>query len=122
MTVKIGIVFASLGPYHFSRIEGCANYFQKHKYPAEVIAIELAQSQERYPWQAKRDDYRFPIISIIKNKTLEKVNIFGLFFKVNYIFTKINPDVVAISGYSELGMLYILFWSIWLVCTRMCHW
>jgi glycosyltransferase involved in cell wall biosynthesis len=113
MTVNIGIVFASLGPYHLSRIEGCVNYFQKCKYQADVIAIELAQSQEIYPWQTKRDDYHFSIVSIIKNKALEKVNIFRLFLKINYIFTKINPDVVAISGYSEPGMLYILCWSIW---------
>jgi 1,2-diacylglycerol 3-alpha-glucosyltransferase len=113
MNVKIGIVFASLGPYHFSRIEGSVNYFQKCKYQADVIAIELAQSQEIYPWQTKRDDYDFSIISIIKNKALEKVNIFRLFLEINYIFRKINPNVVAISGYSEPGMLCILCWSIW---------
>jgi glycosyltransferase involved in cell wall biosynthesis len=112
MNTKIGIVFANLGPYHFSRIEGCVNYFQKCKYQAEVIAIELAQSQDTYPWKTKRDNYCFSIVSIIKNKALEKVNIFRLFLEINHFFANTNPDIVAISGYSEPGMLYILFWSI----------
>lgn len=111
MNIKLAIVFANLGPYHFSRIQACIKLFQK--YQAEIVAIELAQFQEQYPWQTKREEYNFPIISAIENKALEKTNFFYLLFKINQCFSKINPDVIVISGYFEIGMLYLLFWSRW---------
>ena len=110
MNTNIGILFTNLGPYHLSRIEACVKYFQKCK--MNIIAIELAQLQKEYPWEAKREDYNFPIFSIVQNTVLEKINFFHLLFKVNYGLTKINPDVVVISGYSEPGMLFALLWSI----------
>ncbi len=110
MNTNIGILFTNLGPYHLSRIEACVKYFQKYK--MNIIAIELARSQEEYPWQAKREDYNFPIFSIVQNTVLEKINFFHLLFKVNYGLNKINPDVVVISGYSEPGMLFALLWGI----------
>jgi glycosyltransferase involved in cell wall biosynthesis len=85
--------------------------FKKKK--TEIVAIELAQSEEVYPWKTKRENYDFPIISVIRNKVLEKTSFFYLWLNLRHILNEVNPDVVAIAGYSEPGMLFTLFWCVW---------
>ena len=111
MNIKIGILFTNLGPYHLARIEASAKYFQKNQ--TEIVAIELAQSEEVYPWKTKRENYNFPIISAIRDKGLEKASFFDLWLNLDHILNALNPDVVAIAGYSEPGMLLTLFWCLW---------
>ena len=111
MNIKIGILFTNLGPYHLARIEACAKYFQKNI--TEIVALELAQSEEVYPWKTKRENYDFPIISVIKNQGLEKTSFFDLWLNLGHILDEVNPDVLAIASYYESGMLFTLFWSVW---------
>ena len=111
MNTKLGILFTNLGPYHLARIEASAQYFQKNQ--IEIVAVELAQSEEIYPWKTKRENYNFPIISVIRDKGLARTSFFDLCLNLVYLLNEVNPDVVAIAGYSEPGMLLTLFWCLW---------
>jgi hypothetical protein len=59
MNIKLGILFSNFGPYHLARIKGCIDHCKQ--YQTKVVAIELAQSEEKYSWKTKRKDYNFPI-------------------------------------------------------------
>jgi len=111
MNIKFGILFSNFGPYHLARIKGCIDHCKQ--YQTKVVAIELAQSEEKYSWKTKREDYNFPIFSAIQDQKLEKTNILYLLLKLNLLLNNINPDVIAVVGYSQPGMLYTLLWGIW---------
>ena len=111
MNIKLGILFSNFGPYHLARIKGCIDHCKQ--YQTKVVAIELAQSEEKYSWKTKRKDYNFPIFSAIQDQELEKTNILYLLLKLNLLLNNINPDVIAVVGYSQPGMLYTLLWGIW---------
>jgi glycosyltransferase involved in cell wall biosynthesis len=111
MNIKLGILFSNFGPYHLARIKGCIDHCKQ--YQTKVVAIELAQSEEKYCWKTKREDYNFPIFSAIQDQKLEKTNIFYLLLTLNLLLNNINPDVIAVVGYSQPGMLYTLLWGIW---------
>ena len=111
MNIKLGILFSNFGPYHLARIKGCIDHCKQYK--TKIVAIELAQSEEKYSWKTKREDYNFPIFSAIQDQKLEKTNIFYLLLTLNLLLNNINPDVIAVVGYSQPGMLYTLLWGIW---------
>lgn len=111
MNITIGILFSNYGPYHIARIQELANCNQKLQ--NQVVAIELARSQDEYPWQIKVDNLHFSLISVIQEQALEKTNTFKLAQKLNSILKKENPSVIAIAGYFQPAMLFTLAWCLW---------
>lgn len=113
MSIKLGILFKNFGPYHFARTEGCIKSFTNLNLPIEVIPIELGKAQTEYAWVTENRQANHPIISVIEDKQLEKVNPIQLIFKLNAVLNEIQPDVLAIAGYFEVGMLFALLWCLW---------
>ncbi len=111
MSISIGILFSSYGPYHIARVEGIINNSQKVL--KQIVAIELARSQEEYPWNPKINEINFSLVSVIQEQALEKTNIFELLQKLNNVLNKVNPTVIAIAGYFQPAMLFTLGWCLW---------
>ncbi len=111
MSIKLGILFKNFGPYHLARIEGCINSFKS--LPIEVIPIELGKIQTEYAWVTEHRQTNYPIVSVIEGEQLEKVNPVQLILTLNKALNKIQPDVLAIAGYFEIGMLFALLWCLW---------
>lgn len=108
---KIAILFANYGPYHIARVKSAYHTLQSKNW--EVFGIELARSEEEYPWQAPIDQADVKIYSIIDNLAVEKVKFADLFRQLITTLNKTSPDVVAIAGYARPSMLVVLFWSLW---------
>jgi glycosyltransferase involved in cell wall biosynthesis len=111
MSLSIGILFSSYGPYHIARVEGLLNCPQMPY--KQIVALELSRSQEEYPWKAKTDSLEFSLVSVIQKQTLEKTNIFQLLQRLNHVLNKVNPSVIAIAGYFQPSMLFALMWCLW---------
>ncbi|MBR8830454.1 MAG: UDP-N-acetylglucosamine--peptide N-acetylglucosaminyltransferase GtfA subunit [Chroococcopsis gigantea SAG 12.99] len=111
MILKIGTLFSNYGPYHLARLESLVKLAQYSH--LEISALELARSEEEYPWVTELEKYNFSVISVIKNKTLEKTHTIELLLKLNKILDKLNLDVIAISGYFNPAMLFALMWCLW---------
>jgi 1,2-diacylglycerol 3-alpha-glucosyltransferase len=111
MSISIGILFSSYGPYHIARVEGLLKHPQI--IPQQITAIELARSQEEYPWTTKISDLGCPVISIINDQTLEKTNIVKLIIKIYQVLNQVNPSAIAIAGYFQPSMLFTLAWCLW---------
>jgi 1,2-diacylglycerol 3-alpha-glucosyltransferase len=111
MTTKIGLIFASYGPYHLARVQGVidSSYFNDCK----IVAIELARAQTEYPWLTQVENLPFSFVSVISDRPLEQVNPIRLLLKLKQTLNKIDPDILVISGYSGLSMLFALVWSRW---------
>ncbi|MEM9273619.1 MAG: glycosyltransferase [Cyanobacteria bacterium P01_F01_bin.143] len=106
--MKIGLLFSSYGPYHIARLESLKkiNSIQVNQF----MGIELARSQELYPWQTRIDNLSFPIVSIIKGQSLEQIKLVFLLKKLLKVLNKVNPEILAISGYFKISMLVSLIW------------
>lgn len=111
MSVIIGILFSSYGPYHIARVQGLVDNPQSFK--KQIVAIELSRSQDEYPWETKIDSLDFSLVSVTQEQVLEKTNIFQLLQRLNHILNKVNPSVIAIAGYFQPSMLFTLAWCLW---------
>ncbi|MBH8576313.1 glycosyltransferase family 4 protein [Nostocaceae cyanobacterium CENA369] len=110
MNISVGILFSNYGPYHLARIEGLVDYSEKLQ--NQIVAIELARSEEQYPWNTKIDNLNFSFVSVIPDRSLEKTNIFYLLKKLNNVLNAVNPNAIAIAGYFQPAMLFTLIWCL----------
>ncbi|MEA5503155.1 glycosyltransferase family 4 protein [Halotia wernerae UHCC 0503] len=110
MNINIGILFSNYGPYHIARIEGLVDSSQKLQ--NQIFAIELARSEEQYPWNIKINNLNFSFVSVIQDQSLEKTNIFHLLKKLNDVLNAVNPTAIAIAGYFQPAMLFTLIWCL----------
>jgi 1,2-diacylglycerol 3-alpha-glucosyltransferase len=108
---KVAVIFINYGPYHFARLKAFQEICGQFQW--SVIGIELASSQIEYPWKVRKEEQVDNFISVIDNQKFEEVTTFKLVGKVLSVLTKINPDALAIAGYSHPGMLAVLAWSMW---------
>ncbi|MEA5570395.1 glycosyltransferase [Calothrix sp. UHCC 0171] len=111
MTLKIAIIFCNYGPYHLARLEGFFQHCLQKKW--QVIGIELARNEAEYPWETQTEKFPCPIISVIRDRTLETAGINLLGRKLISVLNQARPDVVAIAGYAHPGMLLALLWCMW---------
>ena len=108
MNKSIALLFSNYGPYHIARLESLSNYLSVNN--LQAVGIELSRSEQRYPWQAKLEDLTLPIISVIKNSSLEETKLIHLVKELLVTLKQVNPTVIAISGYFNPSMLAALFW------------
>ena len=106
--MKIGLLFTSYGPYHIARLESLKSLDPILQ--NQVMGIELARSQELYPWQTKIDNLTCPIVSVIKEKSLEQTKLSQLLRKLLEVLNHVEPEILAIAGYFNPAMLVALFW------------
>lgn len=110
MTMKLAILFSSYGPYHIARLKSLLEHYSTSN--KSIFALELARSQEEYPWEVKLEQYNFSVVSVMKDKTLEQTNHLELLFKLNRTLNHLKPNIIAISGYFMPAMLCALLWCI----------
>ena len=108
MSIKVAILFSNYGPYHIARLESLDH--DCYKKSIQPIGIELSRSEQKYPWQSQLDEIELPIISIIKNTSLEKTKFGVLIRKLLTNLKKVDPAILAISGYFDPSMLMALVW------------
>ncbi len=110
MNKNIGILFSSYGPYHIARLESISAYSPSSEY--QVVGIELARSVKKYPWKVNLDNLVFPLISLVRDRDLERTNFKDLIQKLIKTLNQINPELLAISGYFKPSLLMALFWCL----------
>jgi 1,2-diacylglycerol 3-alpha-glucosyltransferase len=109
MSLKVAILFCNYGPYHLARIQGFFDGIRACAW--QVIGIELARSEEEYPWRTNIDCLPFPIHSVIQHQTVEQTASLELCLRLRKLLHQINPDVIVIAGYARPAMLAALLWA-----------
>lgn len=109
--VRIAILFSNFGPYHLARYTAFFNICKKYNWDCK--GIELARFQSEYPWIIDKEKFKeLNIVSLEKEKQLEGTSFMNLAVDLCRCLSSLNPDVLAISGYSRLSMLIALFWAL----------
>jgi len=109
--MNIAILFNNYGPYHLARIEASHKLFSQIGW--NVIGIELSRSDSVYAWKTDSQNFPVPIFSIFGNEYHESLSLRQKFLRVNAALCRLNPDVLAIAGYTEPAMLSALIWSLY---------
>lgn len=108
---SVALLFTNYGPYHFARSNAAQQLFEQLGW--QVHAIELARADTDYAWEAAVEQSICPFVTVIPDKPLQAVKSNQLVRAVHQVLSQINPDVVAIAGYFQTGMLAALAWSRW---------
>ncbi|HEY9833807.1 MAG TPA: glycosyltransferase family 4 protein, partial [Stenomitos sp.] len=74
--------------------------------------IELARTETQYPWKVQFNNLPFSIIAAIKEQELEQTPPIKLVQQLHSVLNQVEPDILAIAGYSYPSMLYALLWCI----------
>lgn len=107
--MKICILFSSYGPYHLARVSAFHSLVADSS--LEVVGLELSRNQKEYPWKADINNQNFKISSVYDSIDLENIPIHQLIFNTIAKLNEIDPDIIAISGYSRPSMLFALLWA-----------
>ncbi|MBE9009090.1 glycosyltransferase family 4 protein [Pseudanabaenaceae cyanobacterium LEGE 13415] len=105
----LAVLFTNYGPYHLARLEGL--YHQTQRLGWTVSAIELARSEADYAWKASVEHLPYPFFTVC-SKPLQSVKLPELVSQVYRQLNQVQPDVLAIAGYANPGMLAALSWTV----------
>jgi 1,2-diacylglycerol 3-alpha-glucosyltransferase len=109
MSLKAALLFCNYGPYHLARIQGFHDRAKSKNW--QIMGIELARTEEEYPWKIDIKCLPFPIHSVITNKAVEKSFPPQLLIRLWHLLDQLQPDVIAIAGYARPAMLAALLWA-----------
>ena len=107
---KLVMLLPQYGPYHFARIEGLQTQSAELG-TWQPVGLEVARLSSEYPWMTDLQDCDVPIVSIMGNHDVEKVPLVKTVLMLFNQLNKLNPDVIAVSGYSRITMLSVILWS-----------
>ena len=91
--MKIAVLFHRLGPYHFARLKAASALCELH-------AIEFSSVDDTYAWDVVEEKIIFARTTLFTNHDVAKKTTFEIMQALKNVFTLINPDVVAIPGWS----------------------
>lgn len=104
----LAVIFSNFGPYHLARLQALATHCQTLNW--QCTGIELARSEADYDWRVTLNHLSFKAISILENQSLESALFPTLGFRLWRTLNELQPDVMAIAGYSRPAMLLALLW------------
>lgn len=109
--LKVALLFRNYGPYHFARLAALTELGQRQNW--QVIGMELARSEADYGWKIEPNHLPDRFISVLPEQELETESPFAIAKQLWKTLAIVNPDVMAIAGYFDLGMLAAMGWGKW---------
>jgi glycosyltransferase involved in cell wall biosynthesis len=109
--MRVGIIFINIGPYHLERARATAQSLRAKGY--QLILIELTANTLNHPWQIQRKEDEFQWITLLESSTNYQKSKHSLILKMHECLKKLQIDILAIAGYSDLIMLSALLWCTW---------
>jgi glycosyltransferase involved in cell wall biosynthesis len=91
--MKIAVLFERLGPYHFARLKAANELCQLH-------AIEFFSVDDTYAWDVVSEKAGFSRTTLFTDSGVEKKSTFKILEALKNAFAFIEPEVVAIPGWS----------------------
>lgn len=109
--LKVALLFRNYGPYHFARLAAFAQMSQQQNW--QGMGVELARSEADYGWKAEMQNLPCEFVSIFPDRMLETTSTAEVVKRLWQCLSKIRPDVLAIAGYADAGMLAAVGWAKW---------
>lgn len=109
--VKTALLFRNYGPYHFARLAAFSQACRHRNW--QSVGIELARSESDYGWITETHHLPDNFVTVVPDQVLETVSRRQIAINLWNTLSEIQPDVVAIAGYVDFGILVAFCWSQW---------
>lgn len=103
MPSSIAILWQRFGPYHLARLRGTCGFFQ------QVHGIEVA-GRDHYAWNPVQGEFPFHRTTLFRDRDYESLPKTELVRAVRNHLDEIQPDAVAINGWSVPEAMAALGW------------
>lgn len=105
---KIAVHWRRLGPYHIARLTTAYKYLMG--VGIETVGLETVSDDSTYLWRQETDSTPFTRYVVLPEQSYENVPPMNIWQGISSTLNKIQPDVVAICGYSSLDALATFIW------------
>ncbi len=102
-TKRLAIVVHRFGPYHRVRIEAALAFF-------DVVGVELSKQTSHYAWEPVSLSENIRHCVVCEDVDSRALSHKALYQRIDRTLQSINPDAVAINGWSDNGAFTTLRW------------
>lgn len=104
---KAMLLFTNYGPYHVARWRAAASYFAAKG--VDLLPVQLAATQETYPWESQSATAQIPIITLVAGKSYHQISPFQAVSAICRFLRDADISWGAIPGYARWEFLAALF-------------
>lgn len=101
--LRVAIFVYRIGPYHFARFREAGKMMDLH-------AIEYTTEDSVYAWDSIAGSDGFKRRVLFQHQAIESRSLFAICDRINHTLDEIQPDCVAIPGWSGIPALGALNW------------
>ena len=101
--MRISIIFDNFGPYHYARLQACAQH-------NELSAIQIHAKSSEYAWKNEKRETDFKLVTLFPEGTSRDAPPRELYRKISQALEDHRPEVVFIPGWSSRAALAALLW------------
>jgi glycosyltransferase involved in cell wall biosynthesis len=109
MKTTVAVCFTNFGPYHLARLRALARRLALNG--SSLIAYEVAESEQTYPWRHNRSDQPFEWITLFPERTLETITAADCRRAILAALERDRPDAIGIVGYSRPESMAAARWA-----------
>ncbi len=106
----VSVCFTNFGPYHLARLRALAGLLARSG--DQLIAYELADQEERYPWARVSGGEPFTWTTLFAGRSMESVRPDEARRGMKLALDRDRPDVVCVVGYARPESMAALGWSL----------
>lgn len=103
---RLCVQWPTFGPYHLARLSAVDRRFAGHG--VETVALETAEEDATYPWRSREPDTH--TVRLFPGRSLQDLSAREISRRVVRVLDRIQPDAVAVNGYSQPDALAGLAW------------
>ena len=105
----VSVCFTNFGPYHLARLRALAEALGKTG--DRLIAYELADAEERYPWARQTGAEPFIGTTLFTGRALESISAVEARRGMTEALDRDRPDVVGVVGYARPESMAAIRWA-----------
>jgi 1,2-diacylglycerol 3-alpha-glucosyltransferase len=107
--LRLAVSFTNFGPYHLARLRALGTRLRGQG--GELIAVETAGVERKYPWESEQGDEPFRRVTLFPDRPLERVAATECASAMRRLLRRERPDAVAVAGYVRPEALAALGWA-----------
>ena len=105
----VSVCYTNFGPYHLARLRALAESLARTG--GRLIAYEVADREERYPWDRAAADEPFGWVTLFPGRAMESIRGDECRRAMVAALDRDRPDVVGAVGYSRPESMAALGWA-----------
>lgn len=106
---RVSVCFTNFGPYHLARLRALAHRLASDG--DELLGIEVADQEQRYPWTRGLGDEPFTWTTLFPGRALELISPDECVQAMTRQLDREQPDALGIVGYSRPESMAAVRWA-----------